>query len=59
MRKTGENTRKQGKTRENRQKTDAFLVLIFLGEKLVGANFYTFCNYDVVSDSVHKARPLC
>ena len=23
----------------------AFLVLIFLGEKLVGANFYAFCNY--------------
>ena len=22
-----------------------FLVLIFLGEKLVGANFYAFCNY--------------
>ena len=43
--KTGENTRKQAKTRENRQKTGAFLVLIFLGEKLVGANFYAFCNY--------------
>ena len=23
----------------------AFLVLIFWGEKLVGANFYAFCNY--------------
>ena len=23
----------------------AFLVLIFLGGKLVGANFYAFCNY--------------
>ncbi len=23
----------------------AFLVLIFLGKKLVGANFYAFCNY--------------
>ena len=44
-RKTGENTRKQAKIRENRQKTGAFLVLIFLGGKLVGANFYTFCNY--------------
>ena len=22
-----------------------FLVLIFLGKKLVGANFYAFCNY--------------
>ena len=44
-RKTGENTRKQAKTRENRRKTGAFLVLIFLGEKLVGANFYAFCNY--------------
>ena len=36
---------KTGKTRENRRKTGAFLVLIFLGEKLVGANFYAFCNY--------------
>ena len=34
-----------GKSRENRRKTGAFLVLIFLGEKLVGANFYAFCNY--------------
>ena len=25
----------------------AFLVLNFLGEKLVGANFYAFCNYGV------------
>ena len=41
----GKNTRKQAKTRENRRKTGAFLVLIFLGEKLVGANFYAFCNY--------------
>ena len=24
----------------------AFLVLIFWGGKLVGANFYAFCNYD-------------
>ena len=45
-RKTGENTRKQAKTGENRRKTGAFLVLIFLREKLVGANFYAFCNYD-------------
>ena len=45
MRKTGENTQKQAKTRENRRKTGAFLVLIFLWEKLVGANFYAFCNY--------------
>ena len=43
--KTGENTRKQAKTRKNRRKTGAFLVLIFLGEKLVSANFYAFCNY--------------
>ena len=43
--KKGENTRKQAKTRENRRKTGAFLVLIFLWEKLVGANFYAFCNY--------------
>ena len=47
--KTGENTRKQAKTRKNRRKTGAFLVLIFLGEKLVGANFYAFCNYDCLS----------
>ena len=39
-RKTGENTRKQAKN-------SAFLVLIFLWEKLVGANFYAFCNYVV------------
>ena len=43
--KTRENRQKQAKPRENRQKTGAFLVLIFLGEKLVGANFYAFCNY--------------
>ena len=24
------------------------LVLIFWGEKLVGANFYAFCNYDTM-----------
>ena len=24
----------------------AFLLLFFLGEKLVGANFYAFCNYE-------------
>ena len=36
--KTGENTRKQAKNRR-------FFVLIFMGEKLVGANFYAFCNY--------------
>ena len=30
---------------KNRRKTGAFLVLIFLGGKLVGANFYAFCNY--------------
>ena len=45
--KTGENTRKQAKTRKNRRKTGAFLVLMFLGEKLVGADFYAFCNYDL------------
>ena len=37
-RKTGENTRKEAKNR-------AILVLNFLWEKLVGANFYAFCNY--------------
>ena len=48
----GKAREKQAKTRENRQKqaknrrkTGAFLVLVFLGEKLVGANFYAFCNY--------------
>ena len=40
-----ENARKHAKTGENRRKTGAFLVLIFLGGKLVGANFYAFCNY--------------
>ena len=45
--KHAKNRRKQVKTRENRQKTGAFLVLIFWGEKLVGANFYAFCNYDL------------
>ena len=43
--KHAKNRRKHAKTRENRRKTGAFLVLIFLGEKLVGANFYAFCNY--------------
>ena len=43
--KHAKNTRKQAKTRENRRKTGAFLVLIFWGGKLVGANFYAFCNY--------------
>ena len=43
--KTRENRRKHAKTRENRRKTGAFLVLIFWGGKLVGANFYAFCNY--------------
>ena len=35
------------KNRQKHAKTGAFLVLIFLGGKLVGANFYAFCNYDV------------
>ena len=43
----GKARKKQAKTRKNRRKTGAFLVLMFLGEKLVGANFYAFCNYDV------------
>ena len=44
----GKARKKQAKTRENRRKqtkTGAFLVLIFWGGKLVGANFYAFCNY--------------
>ena len=36
--KTGENTRKQAKNRR-------FFGANFFGEKLVGANFYAFCNY--------------
>ena len=43
--KHAKNRRKHAKTRENRQKTGAFLLLIFWGAKLVGANFYAFCNY--------------
>ena len=43
----GKAREKQAKTRENRRKTGAFLVLIFWGEKLVSANFYAFCNYAV------------
>ena len=46
--KHAKNRRKHAKTRENRQKhakTGAFLVLIFLEGKLVGANLYAFCNY--------------
>ena len=39
--KTGENTQKQAK---NRRKTGAFLVLMFLGGKLVGANFTPFAT---------------
>ena len=39
------NRRKHAKTRENRRKTGAFLVIIFLGGKLVGAYFYALCNY--------------
>ena len=42
---------KQAKKGENTQKTGAFLVLIFLGGKLVGANFYAFCNYVVSKKS--------
>ena len=36
---------KHAKNRQKHAKTGAFLVLIFLWEKLVGANFYAFCNY--------------
>ena len=31
----------------------AFLVLIFWGGKLVGANFYAFCNYGLYCYSYH------
>ena len=44
-RKHAKNRRKHAKTRKNRRKTGAVLVLMFLGGKLVGANFYAFCNY--------------
>ena len=43
----GKARKKQAKTGENRRKTGAFWVLIFWGGKLVGANFYAFCNYVV------------
>ena len=43
--KHAKNRRKHAKTRKNRRKTGAFLVLMVLGEKLVGANFYAFRNY--------------
>jgi len=36
---------KIGENRRKHAKTGAFLVLMFFGEKLVGANFYAFCNY--------------
>ena len=45
LEKHAKNRRKQAKTRKNWPKTGAFLVLMFFGEKLVGANFYAFCNY--------------
>ena len=35
---------------KNRRKTGPFLVLIFWGKKLVGANFYAFCNYGVAKN---------
>ena len=40
--KHAKNRQKHAKTGE---KQALSLVLIFLGEKLVGANFYAFCNY--------------
>ena len=40
-RKTGKNTRKQAKNRR-------FFGANFLWEKLVGANFYAFCNYAMI-----------
>ena len=45
---------KQAKTRENRRKTGAFLVLIFWGGKLVGANFYAFCNYALLHSTERR-----
>ena len=49
-RKTGENTRKQAKN-------SAFLVLNFLWAKLVGANFYAFCNYaSKMADHIRIAK---
>ena len=41
--KNAKNRQKYAKTREKQALN--FLVLIFLGGKLVGANFYAFCNY--------------
>ena len=40
--KHAKNRQKQTKTRKNRR----FFGANFWGEKLVGANFYPFCNYD-------------
>ena len=36
---------KHAKNRRKQAKSSAFLVLIFFVGKLVGANFYAFCNY--------------
>ena len=36
---------KHAKNRRKQAKSRRFLVLIFWGGKLVGANFYAFCNY--------------
>ena len=41
----GKSTRKTGENTQKQAKNSVFLVLIFLWEKLVGANFYAFCNY--------------
>ena len=56
--KHAKNRRKHAKTGENRRKTGAFLVLIFLGEKLVGTNFYAFCNYALKMESVMSSFRL-
>ena len=49
-RKTDENTRKQAKNRR-------FFGANFLGGKLVGANFYAFCNYASVGSLNAHGNP--
>ena len=49
MGKAREKQAKKGENRQKHAKTGVFLVLIFWGGKLVGANFYAFCNYEVLS----------
>ena len=47
------------KNRQKHAKNSAFLVLNFLWEKLVGANFYAFCNYALPCSSVPLQMVIC